>query len=300
MKTKRRLFSMGIALVFVLCAAMPAFAQSSGSAIQAGKPTITRNTTVVGFAGQEWWVIGDADGGVYSQPNSLTLLHKNSLTYGTTAFRLSSNTTYTTNPSDYAGSTLQQRMVAIADGFPSTESALINPRTLKAGDDTNYPITGGDVANQKLWALSYDEGATINDNTVHNYGAIWWLRSPYNNAYALSGSGNSWGGGPTITANLVEYDLYYARPALNLTLPYVFFTSAASGANAKPALDGGKLTAASAPPATGSVKFTVSQPGFTLTHIAANQSERFQYQGNMIFFVPFCVLQIFVFDRENI
>jgi YD repeat-containing protein len=49
-----------------------------------------------------------------------------------------------------------------------------------------------------------------------------------------------------------------------------------------------------------SIKTEYDACGNPLTHIAVNQSERFQYQGNRIFFVPVCVLQIFVFDRGNV
>ncbi|MDR2565373.1 MAG: Ig-like domain-containing protein [Bifidobacteriaceae bacterium] len=45
-------------------------------AIQEGAPGLTRNVSTVAFAGKEWWVIGDQDGGVYPQPDSVTLLLK--------------------------------------------------------------------------------------------------------------------------------------------------------------------------------------------------------------------------------
>ncbi|GHU80002.1 hypothetical protein FACS1894191_4160 [Clostridia bacterium] len=289
-----RVLSVCLALCMAAVMLLALFPATTFAAdIQAGTPTITVNTTVVGFAGQEWWVIGDASSGVYQQTDSVTLLHKgtgnNPETYGNTAFRTGQETSFSnstqysgdswyyannpsgaswTKPSDYRGSTLQQRMEVIASGINSASSkeyGLIDPRTLTAGDDANHPITGGDVTNQRLWALSYNEWQTIGNNPARAYGALWWLRSPYTFLTAFHGpsSGDNWGN-LTVNSNAPA-----ARPALNLKLSSVLFTSAASGTNAKPTTVG-SLSAATAP--TGAIKFTMEDtsvaPSFTASATA--------------------------------
>ncbi len=44
--------------------------------IQAGRGTPTVNSSVIGFAGQEWWVIGDNSSGVTAPTGHVTLLAK--------------------------------------------------------------------------------------------------------------------------------------------------------------------------------------------------------------------------------
>ncbi|GHU79104.1 hypothetical protein FACS1894191_1150 [Clostridia bacterium] len=286
-KTNAKILAVLLAL---LLPALPFAAPLTARAaeIQAGTPAITVNTTVVGFAGEEWWVIGDATTGVYPQPDSVTLLHKGTgndpETYGNTAWRTGADSSFAdstqysgdskyyannpggtpgwTEPSEYRGSTLQQKMESIAGEITTASSKeydLITPRTLTAGDDTNYPIKGGNVAGQKLWALSDNEHQTIGSNTVRAYGSGWWLRSPASDGDALQvgGSGNIF--------NNQVYGNYAARPALNLNLTSVLFTSAASGTGEKSnATASSALVAASA--ITGTIKFTTEDdnvaPGF--------------------------------------
>ncbi|MDR0817117.1 MAG: DUF6273 domain-containing protein, partial [Clostridiales Family XIII bacterium] len=271
--------------------------------IQAGTPTITPNIgtssgTVVSFAGQEWWVIGDASSGVYQHTDSITLLLKSTGNpYGNTAFRtgggssFSNSTLYSgdgwyyannpsgespwTDPSEYRGSTLQQRMETIAGAFPQKEQDLINVRTLTADDDTNYKITGGDVANQKLWALSWDEWSTIGDTTVRSYGNYWWLRSPSdgftNYAVIVFSDGSIYTSG-----DYVDSDYSAARPAFNLNLSSIFFTSAASGG--KSTAVGSDLASATAP--TGKLKFTFEDSSLSLN--VADQSTRTATPGGTV------------------
>jgi putative cell wall-binding protein len=275
-------------LALVLCLALLP-AQAFALDMQVDAPALTVNTSVIGFAGQEWYVIGYDGSGVYSQSNTATLLLKSSGTpYGNTAFRTGNSTQddpewtqYTvsgwyyegefTQPNDYNDSTLQNRMVAIADGIPGKELALINTRTLTAVDDINYPITGGDVANQKLWPLSYNEWTTIDDDTVRSFGNYFWLRSPSDASGAFFGLLD----GDSYSNRFVSSASGAARPAFNLNLASVLFTSAASGASGKSSATAGSgLVGASAP--TGAVKFTVKSASqeldVTATEAQATQS----------------------------
>jgi len=168
-------------------------------------------------------------------------------------------------------------MVAIAGGIPGKELALINARTLTAADDINYPITCGDVANQKLWPLSYDEWTTIGDNTVRSFGKIFWLRSPYFDIYALVGLP----GGGYFDDVFVDYDNHAARPAFNLNLSSVLFTSAASGASGKSSATAGSgLVGATGP--TGAVKFTVKSASQEL-NVTATEAQATQSGATLTF-----------------
>ncbi|HWR55622.1 MAG TPA: S-layer homology domain-containing protein [Negativicutes bacterium] len=260
-------------------------------------PALTVNTSIVGFAGQEWWVIGYNDGssntGVYSDTaNSATLLVKGGDPYGRTPFRLKSDTaadgwtlfpssynsgwptnivgdgkyyegTFTTLPWEYYDSNLQRYMEALTTAdtavFPAKEAALINARTLAASVIAD--ILGPEVPGQKLWPLSIQEFMAIGNSTVCSYGTYWWIRPyGYNGTKLIDKDGsNEW-------SENIDKATRAARPALNLNLSSVLFTSAASGANAKPTVVGGNLTAAEAP--TGAVKFTMLTTGDTVNVLA--------------------------------
>ncbi|MDR0841755.1 MAG: hypothetical protein LBN26_10320 [Christensenellaceae bacterium] len=221
---------------------------------------VTANLVTVGFAGEEWWFIGNSGDGVYQRPDSITLLVRGNMTpteiYGTVAFRSGSytdpsdpsytqytagdNCWYKNNPgetpgwttaSDYRGSTLQLKMEDIAAGINSAspkEYALIQARTLTIADG----IIGDTVANQKLWPLSYDEYAILHRSDVTMYGRNgWWLRSPDPYYVSIYGSSSS-----VYRASVISgYGLYSvmnvfeARPAFSLDLSNALFTSAAVG-----------------------------------------------------------------------
>lgn len=267
MKTRRFLSLLLCAVIIITLAPTAAFALD----MQGGAPTLTVNTSVICFAGQEWRVIGYNGSGIYSQAGTATLLLKSdSNPYGNTIFDPFGSV------NRYGDSTLQLRMEELAADinlFPEKEQELINPRTLTASDDINFPIMGGDVANQKLWPLSADEWIAIGNDTVRSFGSSYWLRSRASDDAAWFGSSTGSTSGGTFAK-----DAYAARPALNLSLSSVLFTSAASGVNAKAdATVGSGLVGTQAP--TGAIKFTVQDSGQTLNVIAttaqstqANQS----------------------------
>ena len=271
-KTRKSLSILTAALL--LLTLLPVTALAADIEMQNGTGTITPNIslstgTVIGFAGEEWWVIGDGSTGVNPVTGNVTLLVKsaaNPTPYGTTLFNSTPN-------NEYISSRLLTEMGNIATVIQSTsakEYALITPRATLDG------INGASPANQALWPLSIAEANDIDNATVRSYGFYWWLRSP----------------GTTHLAAVV-YDLGYVfafgvdvninnaiRPALNLNLNLtsVLFTSAASGTSGKSAAGGGTLEAAQPP--TGAIKLTVLDSSLSLS--VTDPSARTAAQGGTV------------------
>ena len=267
-----------------------------------GVASLTVNESVVAFAGYEWWVIGNAENGVYSKDNSVTLLAKElQEDWKNVAFRTGSvrqiegftqyngDSWYYANnpekmkswetPNEYAGSTLQKKMVEIANSFPTKEQEVITARDLASGadsDNNNWSygkseyidgIAGQGIGGQKLWALSETEWTTISNNKVREYGGWWWLRSPY----SVSGYGARQGypSGVAMDFDYVHIDIDAARPALSLNLESVLFTSSAADGGKSSATVGESLVAAEQPSDT--VKFTMQDESQTLTVTATKE-----------------------------
>jgi hypothetical protein len=296
---KRRLaLFTAVIMVLTLCFTLTPTAAFADADIQVGAPTLTVNTSVVGFAGQEWWVIGDSNSGVYQQPDGITLLLKSSENpYGSVAYRYGStsgpfdNSTfyddmykwyYANNPSgempwvtpnEYRGSTLQQKMEAIAGDFSAKEQALINARTLSASDDVNNQIVGDDVPDQKLWPLSTDEWMAIDDNTVRSFGNNYKLRSiQYGGNYGFWANAN----GESASASNFLINSDAARPVFNLDLSSVIFTSLTSGVGVKSAVTVGSGFVGTSALTSDTVKFTAQSFSQTLdvttTDVQSTQS----------------------------
>lgn len=165
-------------------------------------PKVTVNDSVVVFAGHEWWVVGDGTTGINQQPGNITLLAKEDV-YGDSVFRQghgaefdgsqydSENDMYYAanpdgstwiSPTEYAGSTLQQAMEAIAGGFSEKEQAAIVDRVLQGGGTVAAPsadgIAGPEIA-QKLWALSQEEWQVLGNDTIRTFDRDYLLRTPY-------------------------------------------------------------------------------------------------------------------------
>jgi autotransporter-associated beta strand protein len=225
----------------------------------------TVNSTVIGFGGQQWVVIGnDAEGGVYSSnadntspsstpapENSITLLLKNGsagggyglLNFNDNAAAANGYTNY------YNGSTLQTALASIAAGW-GKERNVINARDLVPITEdggwlngniktTTYLVEGdgvnGDTVayDQLLWALSYPEYVKINSTEVRKYGDgytqfAWWLRSP--NGYDWGALAGQYNGGLVIFY-MGDYDDFTFRPAFSLNLESGIFTSDSSTAS---------------------------------------------------------------------
>jgi hypothetical protein len=242
---------LSLALVFAL---LPAARTSAGSPAPTSALTLNSATRTVGFAGQEWYVIGYDGTGVYSQEGTATLLVlvRGEKPYGLTAFN-------NTSGSDYSESTLQTKISEIASSFSEKESALINARTLTAEHDD---MSGASATDQKLWPLSVDEVDNISSNggdaeTIRGTGptVYWWTRTGHDasEAWRVSNGGTQiWNGSITDTT-------IAARPAFNLDLGSVLFMSAVSGSESAV----GSLAAAAE--STSAVKFTAVDASLTLT-----------------------------------
>ncbi|MDR3298699.1 MAG: autotransporter-associated beta strand repeat-containing protein, partial [Candidatus Accumulibacter sp.] len=268
------------------------------------------NPTVIGFGGQEWVVIGnDTEGGVYSSntgntspssttapTNSITLLLKSGSAgngYANSAFN-ASYTPFIYSGQDYYnyynGQTLQAALAGIAAAL-GKEQGVINARDLLpvTGNngwcyygncifygvlDTGDGINGTAAYDQLLWALSYPEWVKLGDTDVRKYtdataASAWWLRSPFGLGVALAGRADGAGYGSIF----VDNPSYAVRPAFNLNLTSVLFTSessAAAGSGKSGAAAGGAYSGSAKP--TGAQKYTflvdqnvIKTPELTLT-----------------------------------
>lgn len=165
---KKRILCILLTLCMVLCLVpITIFAAGGAKAILPGtsaQSILKIDQSRLSFAGHEWWVIGKKTDKSNNAP-IITLLAVNN-DFGDVPFRTGSavpfenarrysedNGYYANNPSDmsqwrkpneYAGSTLQQKMVSLAEAIPEKEQAVIRPKDITEG------ITGQEVKAQKL------------------------------------------------------------------------------------------------------------------------------------------------------
>ena len=238
---KKRILSILLTLCMVLCLVpITAFAAGGAKAILPGtsaQSILKIDKSRLSFAGHEWWVIGQKTDKSNNAP-IITLLAVNN-DFGDVPFRTGSavpfenarrysedNGYYANNPSDmsqwrkpneYAGSTLQQKMVSLAEAIPEKEQAVIRPKDITEG------ITGQEVKAQKLWAFSQEDSIYLYRNSC-KYAAKWWTRSS-NEVYGY-GSWTIHPDGRSGSALNVDYDAA-VRPAMEMDLSSVLFISAA-------------------------------------------------------------------------
>ena len=238
---RKRILSILLALCMVLCLVpITVFAAGGAKAILPGtsaQSILKIDQSRLSFAGHEWWVIGQKTDKSNNAP-IITLLAVNN-DFGDVPFRTGSavpfenarrysedNGYYANNPSDmsqwrkpneYAGSTLQQKMVSLAEAIPEKEQAVIRPKDITEG------ITGQEVKAQKLWAFSQEDSIYLYRNSC-KYAAKWWTRSS-NEVYGY-GSWTIHPDGRSGSALNVDYDAA-VRPAMELDLSSVLFISAA-------------------------------------------------------------------------
>ena len=172
-----------------------------------------------------WRVIGYDGSGVTSSQGDITLLAAGNM--GLSKFGSSAA---------YADSDLKAAIDALAAKLTTKENAAVKKRTLASGsyDGENTDcVAGAQVDNAVFWPLSTAEAKKVGKDirvlsTENPEWAMyyWWLRSPGENVYYTAVVS---GGGAVITdGNNVTRD-FGVRPAFNLNLNSVLFTSAAVG-----------------------------------------------------------------------
>ena len=238
---KKRLWSFFLTLVLCLTL-LPtaAFAADTGKAIQLGTDALSKNvntaTAPTVYFGQNhennpsaWRVIGYDGSGVAGAQGDMTLLAAGNM--GEAAFNSVDSS------SEYAPSDLKTAIDALARKLTAKENAAVKKRTLTSGGYTGENtdcVAGAQVDNAVFWPLSSKEAIAVNEDLrvvdpEHPTWATsyWWLRFPGSHdifTAIVDGSGEVCydGGYPTS----VEYGV---RPAFNLNLNSVLFTSAAVG-----------------------------------------------------------------------
>ncbi|MGO5550979.1 DUF6273 domain-containing protein [Lachnospiraceae bacterium LCP19S3_B12] len=158
---------------------------------------------------------------------------------------------------DTAFSSNEQSAIAETHVYNATQSdGSSNP-------NPSYSTSGGNNTTDKIFLLSIEEAnnssyfpngdsARVSTNTAYvaghsgMYGVgvadYWWLRSPGDSAFRAVRVRDN--GGVLITGSIVNSTAGAVRPAFNLNLNSVLFTSAAEGGKADTAVDG-DLTAVS-------------------------------------------------------
>lgn len=193
------------------------------------------NLTTIGFAGKQWWLIGNASNGVQSpQADSVTLLARSD-DFGMGAFKSGLS-------SDYNGSILQGAMNALdtslfTSGNTNESNYIINRASMDLLNENGVNSGYSAVLNQKFWPLSYQEWGTLGSTSVRAYSFEYWLRTPHSlystQVWAGNGSGTSRIYGASNSGPNVR-----VRPAFYLDLSSALFTSAASGTGMKCATAG--------------------------------------------------------------
>ncbi len=250
---KKRILSILLCLCMAACM-LPtvAFAADKGKAIQLGTNALNNKnvntaTAPTVYFGQNqennpgaWRVIGYDGNGVAGAQEDMTLLAAGSMGEAVFDNDCLSN--------EYAPSDLKTAIDALAGKLTTKENAAVKKRTLTSGShngENTDCVAGGQVDNAVFWPLSSKEAIAVNEDLrvvdpEHPTWATsnWWLRSPGSQTYyyvaVVDPDGSVHYSGYTIRI----YRTRGVRPAFNLNLNSVLFTSAAMGG--KP--DGG-LTA---------------------------------------------------------
>ncbi|MGL6201124.1 MAG: InlB B-repeat-containing protein [Lachnospiraceae bacterium] len=236
------------------------------------------NSTIIGFAGHEWWVIGDASSGVTSPQNDSVTLWSKDYDFGDSYF---DNTVPYSNK--YDGSVLQSTMNALDNSmFASVTNSnnlesryVINRSSMDQYDETGNDSNGyGTVSSdQMFWPLSYQEWDTVSDGSVRSYGAPYWLRSP--TSTYVDNAWVGWSSGAFSYASYVSSN-FGARPAFYLDLSSVLFTSDAdmtSGTGMKSSASAGSPSLAAATTPSGAIKLTMEEKDTGKLNLSTTTSE---------------------------
>ena len=244
---KKRILS--ILLVFcIMMSLMPisVFAEEVGAegsaSVQLGTDALSKNvntaTAPTVYFGQNhdnnpaaWRVIGYDGSGVTSAQGDITLLAAGAMGVIPFADIILYN--------DYAPSNLKTAIDALAAKLTTEENAAVKKRALTSGSyngENTDCVAGGQVDNAVFWPLSAKEAIAVNndlralDPAHPNWvTSSWWLRSPGSKTFyvaIVSSDGSVQYSGASIRK---KNNHRTVRPAFNLNLNSVLFTSAAVG-----------------------------------------------------------------------
>ncbi|WP_370759665.1 S-layer homology domain-containing protein [Agathobaculum sp.] len=237
---KKRILSILLCLCMAACM-LPtvAFAAGTGKAIQLGTNALNENvntaTAPTVYFGQDhgnnpgaWRVIGYDGSGVAGAQGDMTLLAAGNMGVVKFADTIANN--------EYAPSNLKTEIDALAAKLTTEENTAVKKRTLASGhynEENTDCVAGAPVDNAVFWPLSSKEAIAVNpdlrivDKKNQSWASsYWWLRSPgYSNHDAATVSGD---GSVVYYGNAIN-SWWCVRPAFNLNLNSVLFTSAAMG-----------------------------------------------------------------------
>ena len=244
---KKRILS--ILLVFCIMMSLTpisVFAEEVGAwgsaAIKLGTDALSKNvntaTAPTVYFGQNhdnnpaaWRVIGYDGSGVTSAQGDITLLAAGAMGVIPFADIILYN--------DYAPSNLKTAIDALAAKLTTEENAAVKKRALTSGSyngENTDCVAGGQVDNAVFWPLSAKEAIAVNndlralDPAHPNWvTSSWWLRSPGSKTFyvaIVSSDGSVQYSGVSVRK---KNNHRTARPAFNLNLNSVLFTSAAVG-----------------------------------------------------------------------
>ncbi len=242
---KKRILSILLALCMLFCLTpISVFAEEVGAwgsaAIQLGADTLNKtvNTEIAPtvYFGQNhennpaaWRVIGYDGNGVTSAQGDMTLLAASNMSSGLQFADFGAS-------NEYAPSNLKTAIDALAEKLTTEENTAVKKRTLTSGnynEENTDCVAGAQVDNTVFWPLSSKEAIAVNHDLriadpEHPSWAssCWWLRSPgYSNHDAATVRGD---GSVVYYGNAIN-NWWCVRPAFNLNLNSVLFTSAAVG-----------------------------------------------------------------------
>ena len=260
-KIMKKILTAVLSLAMVACFVpqmnVPVYAANEGPASMAmGSVALSKDAggngaQTVWYAGSAWRVIGYNGGGVASTEGDMTLLASDNLKTGVQF------NTNDKSDNDYEGSNLKSVIDDLyEDRFSSGEKTAVKKRTLEVGECTTYEpySTGvsGTATSGYLWPLSTEEalglvvfserfGVVLVFSELLQASDYWWLRSPgYYDSFAayvdpngVYPNGVTPNGDPTGFVNYIGFPVdrreFGVRPAFNLNLKSVLFTSAAAG-----------------------------------------------------------------------
>ena len=178
-----------------------------------------------------WRVIGYDGSGVTSAQGDITLLAAGAMGVIPFADIILYN--------EYAPSNLKTAIDALAEKLTTEENAAVKKRALTSGSyngENTDCVAGGQVDNAVFWPLSTTEAIAVNndlralDPAHPNWvTSSWWLRSPGSKTFyvaIVSSDGSVQYSGISIRK---QNNHLTVRPAFNLNLNSVLFTSAAVG-----------------------------------------------------------------------